>query len=233
MPNTIIACDVFKPELQSFGFKDASVHYLEMGLHDHPDLLRDHLQQLIEKVESDEKPDQIILFYGHCGGGTEGVFATKARLIVPIAYDCLSIFSGGNESYQQLRNNHSRAYFSSPGWLESKRIPGPDREASLRDTYRSKYDDDAMIDALVEVDRECFESYDTLIYFQTTADPTPLIYSQQCAQHMRWNHKSIDTNLSWIPELIDGKLDRSRVQVFEPGTPVTFNLTSSHIPLQS
>lgn len=67
----LLACDVFTDEiawlLSETGAPVAPVAWLEMGLHDRPDLLRSSIQHELAKLEADPAIDTILLAYGLCG----------------------------------------------------------------------------------------------------------------------------------------------------------------------
>ena len=72
----LVACDVFMEELAALDPHKGSWHstsYLEMGLHDQPDILRVEVQNKINQLEEDTTVDTILLLYGVCGNGLIGV----------------------------------------------------------------------------------------------------------------------------------------------------------------
>lgn len=100
MIRKIIACEVFKPYLETL-FKTLpreDVEYLEIKQHDHPDLLAQHLQ---EKIDLVKEAQEILVIYGLCGNA---ILPLKARTI-PIrilrVHDCAAVLLGSNKAYQE------------------------------------------------------------------------------------------------------------------------------------
>ena len=102
-----IACRVFTRELSAAVAKCAhpvEVSWLPQGLHDTPDLLRARINATIDAIErvDAEAParrrlDAIVLCYGLCGGGLDGVRAGRLPLVVPRADDCIGILLGSQK----------------------------------------------------------------------------------------------------------------------------------------
>ena len=71
MPRYLIACEVFRPELERLmrGMADApEVAWLEQGLHETPDDLRRKVQEAVDAFEA-RGAQTILLAYGLCGRG--------------------------------------------------------------------------------------------------------------------------------------------------------------------
>lgn len=57
-------------------------------LHNDPKILKSYLQETIDRLEN---IDQILLCVSGCGGGTIGLCATNAELVIPRCRDCLDL----------------------------------------------------------------------------------------------------------------------------------------------
>ena len=118
--------------------------------------------------------EAIVLAYGRCGNGLLGVRAGRVPLILPQAHDCISILLGGKERHDALLRENPGTYFYSPGWVRERRVPGPDREAYLRELYHERFEDDPeMIDDLVEADQEMFAHHNCAAYVSVIDAPSP------------------------------------------------------------
>ena len=150
-----------------------------MGLHDHPDTLRQEIQNQIAQIETDPAVEQIIMIYGMCGGELIGVEAQRCPLIIPRAHDCISLLLGSAERHQTVLRQNPATYFYSPGWIRGKRVPGPDRETYLRELYGQRYPDDPeIIEDLIEADQETFAHHNTAAYVDLTDNSTARTYCQ-------------------------------------------------------
>ena len=211
MTTAILACDVFQEELEALLpelLPEAPVRYLEMGLHDTPDRLRESVSGVIAELESDPGLERILLAYGRCGNGLVGVRAARSPLILPQAHDCLSVLLGGRERHNALLRENPGTYFYSPGWVRGKRVPGPDREAHLRELYAERFaDDPEMIDDLVEADADAFAHHNCAAYVDITGNREAEAYCRQCAAHMGWSYRRLQGDPSFLRDLLGGHWD--------------------------
>jgi hypothetical protein len=217
----LIACDVFQEELSAFAGDTPPWHhieYLKMGLHDQPDKLRQEIQAAITRIEADSEVDTILLAYGLCGNGLLGICAQRCILILPRAHDCISILLGGMERHSAILKENPGTYFYTPGWVRSKRVPGPDREAHIRTVYAERYpDDEEMIDELVEADADAFAHHNCAAYVDVTGNSQAERYCQDCAQHLGWQFRRLSGDSSMLKDLLNGNWEDSRTLTVPPG----------------
>ena len=112
----IIACQVFYREvLDIVDEQEMRVEFLPQGLHNLPDEtdMKEEIQAKIDQLEA-EGYELIILGYGYCSGGIEGLTTAQAKLIVPVTDDCISLLTG------QLGSEFCReaTYYLSRGWID-------------------------------------------------------------------------------------------------------------------
>lgn len=217
----LLACDVFQEELTALGGVQPPwqhIEYLEMGLHDQPDSLRVEVQAVIERLEEDPDIDTILLAYGLCGNGLIGIRAGRCTFILPRAHDCISILLGGMEPHSALLKENPGTYFYSPGWVRGKRVPGPDREAHIREIYTARYpDDEEMIDDLVEADADAFAHHNCAAYVDITANSSAENYCKDCAKHLGWQFLKLKGDPSMLNDLLQGNWDPTRYLTIQPG----------------
>src|SRR5690348_11613108 len=98
-PKTVvITCAVLEAEVLHFvqGLDHiVRVDLLPQGLHNEPQRLRRDLQAAIDTAEAEVSPEAIVLGYGLCSRGTEGVRAQRATLVLARAHDCITLLLGG------------------------------------------------------------------------------------------------------------------------------------------
>jgi hypothetical protein len=94
--------------------------YLDYGLHNYPRKLNEAIQQSLETLP---KPSLVILGYGLCGNGLNGVRAGAHTLLIPRADDCIAIFLGSYQRYREEFGKESATYYLTKGWLESGSNP--------------------------------------------------------------------------------------------------------------
>lgn len=117
----LIACEVFRPELEYLIAKtnaNAEVVFLEQGLHDVPEKLRQAVQKAIDTVEQKYSPEIIALAYGFCGRGLYDVCGKSSTLIVPKVHDCIPVLLGDGPNAGAADEEHARTYWLSQGWIK-------------------------------------------------------------------------------------------------------------------
>ncbi|SHK22687.1 Protein of unknown function [Desulfatibacillum alkenivorans DSM 16219] len=91
---------------------------LDIGLHLNPDKLRERVIEEIARMEEDG--DDIILGYGLCGRALEGVYASKARLILPRVDDCVGALLGSQKRHKKVMSENPGCFFLEPAWIGSE-----------------------------------------------------------------------------------------------------------------
>ena len=117
MPKTVIlSCPTLRGELEAAladAASEAVVYFLPRRLHSDPKELHDYLQDMIDRFYN---TDRIVLCVSGCGGGTVGLRASSAELIVPRTRDCLDILLS-EDSLDALQRDISGVYFTE-SWME-------------------------------------------------------------------------------------------------------------------
>jgi hypothetical protein len=93
---------------------------MDYGLHRVPSNLTWTLQEAIDSIE---EPSLVVLGYGLCGNGLDGIKAGKHTLLVPRADDCIAILLGSYRKYIQEFEETPGTYYLTKGWLESGSNP--------------------------------------------------------------------------------------------------------------
>ena len=170
------------------------------------------------RMPGDHRMRRVLLAYGLCGNGLLGVRAGRCQLVLPRAHDCISIFLGGPAAHEAVLKADPGTYFYSPGWIRDRRVPGPDREAFLRDHYTPRYPDDPdLVDDLIEADRETFAQHGCAAYVDLTHDAAAEAYCQNCARHLGWNYRRLPGDPTLLRDLLNGPWDDDRFLVVPPG----------------
>jgi hypothetical protein len=115
----VVACRVFQPELLDLGVPDEQVIFLDQGLHRTPDELHRRLGRELAALEDDQTVDTVILAYGLCGGGLEGLSSRRLKLVVPLAHDCIPVLRG--DPGRQVAE--PGVFYLSAGWIDHGQTP--------------------------------------------------------------------------------------------------------------
>lgn len=121
-PIVILACQVFQHWLEKLlpDGLTAKPTFFDYGLHVVPKNLRQTLQQAIDSIE---QPSLIVLGYGLCGNGLDGINAGKHFLLIPRTDDCIAILLGSYQAYLREMEKEPGTYYLSKGWLEAGTNP--------------------------------------------------------------------------------------------------------------
>ena len=150
LPIVVISCQVFQHLFEKYLPKNGDVQavsYLEYGLHRVPRNLKEAIQERINLIE---QPSLVVLGYGLCGNGLDGIQAGKHILLVPRTDDCIAILLGTYQKYRAEFDSNPATYYLSKGWLESGSNPlieyqayeaqyGGDTATYLMDTQYQNY----------------------------------------------------------------------------------------------
>ncbi len=122
LPVVVIACMVFQNLLDRYlpDHLAGQVSFMDYGLHRVPRNLTWTVQGAIDGIE---EPSLVVLGYGLCGNGLNGIKAGKHTLLVPRADDCIAILLGSHKDYIREFESVPGTYYLSKGWLESGSNP--------------------------------------------------------------------------------------------------------------
>jgi len=140
----LISCEILRREVECLlgqsqslrwagrrGDLPSEVSFLRKGYHENPSQLREEVQKAIDAALPDAtlrsseattlrstSAEIILIGYGLCGKGLEGVKARKIPLVIPRVHDCISILLGSAKAYEEHFNANPGTYYYSPGWVE-------------------------------------------------------------------------------------------------------------------
>lgn len=117
----LIGCEVFHRELCAVAAASKNtlnLEFVEQGLHDRQ--AETIAQELQKRVDAHDESgyDAILLGYGLCNNGIVGLHARKTPLVVPRAHDCITLFLGSRQRYDEVFNGHPGSYYLTSGWIE-------------------------------------------------------------------------------------------------------------------
>jgi len=118
----LIACEILFRELCYVMAKSphrVDVEFLTKGLHDigRPNMF-DALNRVLDTVDSDAY-DAVLLGYALCNGGVVGLEPRgNVPLVIPRAHDCITLFLGDKQRYEDYFFARTGTYFKTTGWIE-------------------------------------------------------------------------------------------------------------------
>lgn len=218
----VILCRVLEREIQHFATGAEHVVRivsLEQGLHNEPNKLRAQVQEAVERIEQETDAAVIVLGYGLCSRGTEGVRTARCQLVIPRAHDCITLLLGDKQRYSDYVARHPGTYWYSPGWIAHHLPPGPQRYEAMYQEYREKYGDDNA-DFLMETERQWHANYNRATYVDVDgigATPEDMRYTQACAEWLGWEFDRQHGDPRLLRQLVLGPWDPEHFVTVGPG----------------
>jgi hypothetical protein len=223
----VISCEVFEIELRHFAAARPHVRRIDLvdwGLHNEPKKMPAALQAKVAEIEAAE-PDveAIVLAYGVCSRGTEGVRAGRVPLVLPRAHDCITVLLGSKERYADYVAQNPGTYWYSPGWNKHHLAPGKGRYDALRRKYVEQFGEEDA-DYLMEQEQAWFGAYRRATYVHLTVGATPADrdYTRDCASFLNWEYDEQQGDPQLMLDLLDGRWDGGRFLVVPPGRQIRF-----------
>jgi hypothetical protein len=215
----IISCHVLWRELCHFAAQSENVfdfHFIRQGLHDTPDQLRVELQRAIDGVG--EGYDAVLVGYGLCCNGIEGITARKTKLVIMRGHDCITFLLGSKERYKEYFDRHPGTYWYSPGWIDTVIMPGKERHDKKYLEYCEKFGEDNAR-YLMETENEWHKKYSRATYVNLGFPSSQHFrdYTRKCAEWLGWEYDEQSGDTGLVVDFLKGAWDRERFLVVEPG----------------
>ncbi|MDM8543273.1 DUF1638 domain-containing protein [Desulfococcaceae bacterium HSG9] len=235
----IIACAVLAHDIKFTAKKlgmDMGVKFLEGGLHDRPNLLREKLQEAIDTVSASGKCDRIVIGYGVCGRGAVGVKARNVPLAIPKVHDCIALFLGGDAAYRKQFKKYPGTYYISAGWYDEKTEPMNQRKLTAYygeerlnyDQMVENYDKDTA-DETFRFLNAWQKNYQRAAFIETGAKISPKYeaYAQEMAEEYGWKYEKIDGDHGLIKQLLAASETTAEILVVPPEHVIVFDALRS------
>jgi hypothetical protein len=218
----VIACHVLWREVCHFASVSRNVfnvHFLQQGLHNTPDNLRKELQEAIDRVEGDYSA--ILVGYGLCCNGLEGITARDTKLVFMRGHDCITFLLGSKQHYQEYFERHPGTYWYSPGWIDTGTMPSKARYHQVLQSYVEKYGEDNA-EYLMKMEQGWLGRYSNAAYVDLGFYNTERhkAYTQQCACWLGWDCDILSGNPQLIVSFLEGKWNPEEFLVVGPGETV-------------
>lgn len=215
----IIACNVLWREICHFAAASPhrfALQFMPFGLHEEPDKLRLELQKAIDA--SDEPVDAIVLGYGLCSRGIEGITARKVPLVVTRGHDCITCFLGSRAKYRRYFDANPGTYWYTPGWIENHTPPGKERYDNAYRAYVEKYGEDNA-QYLMDMEQDWFRKYTTAAYLDLGVGDTAghEKYTKECAEWLHWKYERLDGDPGLLRRLVNGDWTGDDFLIVKPG----------------
>jgi hypothetical protein len=231
----VVACEIAARELYHCAARSSNLidlEFLTQGYHDTPNIGKNEIQKRIDDVPAG-KYDGILLGYALCSTILSGLTTSHTPVVVPRAHDCITLFLGSKERYQDCFTGRPGTYYFSSGWLEYARRRGDKgwswggssvpASANLNfkpayDKWVQKYGEDQAKYLLEEMSRWTDNySHGTLITFDFLKDLNLHEQVRQICKDKHWQYEEIEGDLRLFERLLEGDWPESDFLVLRPG----------------
>lgn len=200
------------------------IKFLGFGLHDTPSSLREAIQA---EIDATEGYDYIVLGYGLCSRGAADITAKSIPIIIPRMHDCITIFLGSRERYNEEFTAHPGTYYYSSGWIERK--DGEVQQGFIDDVYEQRCNDryaeyvekygEDNAKFLIEQENQWLANYTRAAFINTGIGNIEEYrrFTSQLAKDQNWEYAEIQSSTSMFDRLANADWESDDFLKVEPG----------------
>ena len=229
----VIGCGVFRHEVEALAAEiphEIACEWLPQGLHSVPRTLHRDLQDAVDRVSPEDDIDAILIGYGLCSRGTEGVQARHVPLVIPRTHDCIGVFLGGHDRYLREFRRHPGTYWFTRGFMESGGQPGVKgrhpgifaRYEEQFEEYRQRYGEETARYLIEEWDQRWIGNYSRAAFvgwnYPESKDDEHV--TRECAANLGWCFENVPADLDMLRRMLSGEWHPDEFVVVLPGQQV-------------
>jgi hypothetical protein len=213
--------------------------FLPKGLHDlggKP--MAAKIQEVVDRTP-EGMYDAILLGYGLCGNGLDGLRARDTQLVLPRAHDCIGLLMGSAERYQAYFDGNPGTFYRSTGWLER----GKGLQQLTHSTMGFEESLEAMIGKYGEDNGRYLHEemtryraqYSKLAFIETGLEAGGRFIGEAAteAAEKGWSFERLRGDLAWLRRLVEGEWTAGEFVVARPGQQFSASYDSTVIQVRA
>jgi len=226
----LLSCEIFYREMCAAVAHSAhrvDIEFLPKGLHDlPPGEMPPKIQEPIDNVPKGVY-DAILLGYGLCNNGLSGITARDCPLILPRAHDCITLFLGSRQRYQNYFDHHPGTYFLTSGWLERGKATGNLQDLSVQQQLGMNMSLQELIEEYGEDNAQFLyetlcngvKNYERFAYIPMGVEPKEMRQTaEEQAAERGWDFETVPGDMRLIDQLINGDWNNEEFLTIPPGS---------------
>ena len=242
----LIACEILFRELSYVAARSphrVDVEFLAKGLHDigRPNMFAE-LNRVLETVDPTVY-DAVLLGYALCNGGVVGLEPRgNVPLIIPRAHDCITLFLGDKQRYEDYFFAKPGTYFKTMGWIERgdhlAQYTQTTNHASQRGVADGKTGQMLSYEQMVERYGEenakyiweqlvGMPHYKRMTYIEMGIEPDDHFEqtARREADERGWEFEKLPGHLRLFENLVNGQWHPDDFLIVQPGQKIDFDYT--------
>lgn len=241
----LISCEIFFREME-FLLKqtphEIDVEFLQKGLHDIP--TEEMLKRIQAQVDaaSEQNYDAILLGYGLCNNGLNGLKAHQVQLVLPRAHDCITLFFGSRQKYRTYFDSNPGTYFKTTGWIERDEVAEELKQLSIPNQMGMDMTYEQLVEQYGEDNAEFLweelcnteKNYSKITFIEMGVEPDDRFekIAKKEADSKQWNFEKVPGNLTLLQRLLNGVWNDNDFLVVPPHREIAANHTENIITLK-
>ncbi len=211
----LVACNTIEDEINAAQKRlglNYPVIWVEGGLHDWINKLRDRVQEVFE--EADGKCDHLIFALGYCGGGVSEVTTGNYTTILPLTDDCISVLLGSLD--ERIRTSKPVTFYLTDSWMRHENNVVDDNNRLIAKFGEAK---------ACKIQKSVFNHYERFAFVDTGTYDLDAAKKkiEPLSESVGLRVESLPGSSAWLDKLLTGPWDdSSQFLVVPPNSDIEF-----------
>jgi hypothetical protein len=221
--------DDFFTEAAKASPHEIKIDLIDKKLHTEPEKLKKELQLRLDALKPEW--DFIVLGLGLCGGALNGLKSGKHTVIIPRCHDCISLFLGSKDKYEQaVKKYQNRCYWFTPSFYKQGFLLIKKFRQQRIEEYTEQYDDETA-EYLINVELEPLKHYTHLNLIDDFKNPDLVLEEEakELALEFNWQINKFNIDNSLFYAIYRGNYDNDMFLTVPPGKMIVQSMDSNKI----